>query len=48
MSAPANSQGTAIRPEYHWIRPKFGAIDKGVSSGETYSLMTDSQAEFCT
>jgi hypothetical protein len=48
MSAPASSQGPVIRWKYHRIRPDLTAIDVGISSGETYSLMTDSEAEFWT
>ena len=48
MSAPASSQGPVIPWKYHRIRPTLTAIDEGISSSETYSLMTDSQAEFWT
>jgi hypothetical protein len=48
MSASANSQRAAMRLKYRLLRPKLAAIDAGVSSGEKYSLMTDSQIEFWT
>jgi hypothetical protein len=48
MSASANSQRAAMWLKYRLLLPKLAAIDVGVSSGETYSLTTDSQVEFWT
>jgi hypothetical protein len=48
MSTSTNSQRAAMRRKYRLLRPKLAAIDAGVSSGETYSPMTDFQVEFWT
>ncbi len=48
MSASANSQRAAMECKHLLLWPKLAAIDGGVSSGETYSLMADSQVEFWT
>jgi hypothetical protein len=48
MSAPANSQQAAKGLKNDLLLPSGGAIDAGISTGGTYSLMSGSQAEFWT
>ena len=48
MSAPANSQRAVEQVKNDPPQPSAGVIDAVGSSGETYSLMTDSQTEFWT
>jgi hypothetical protein len=48
MSAPANSQRAVEQVKNDPPQPSGGVIDAVVSSGETYSLMVDSQTEFWT